>query len=306
MIINNYTPLTNKFLKMLVPCELYTKINLAQIANCNPKYLEGLGVATFKNEDCILIFVTIKKSKMAITQYEDFISGTTLSWEGQTNRKVVEKRIVKGNYNIFTFIREEGRNPYTYYGRAIPIRQIINNAGTPSKIIFSLYEMESNPAFSNNALYVDRTDNHFFVSAEQETAIVTRTQQLQFRREALTLWNNACAISGVDNENILITSHIKPWRESAQNERINPKNSLVLSPTYDRLFNLGLITFNPSNGKIALSDKLKTGDWEALHVDDSKTLRKIPNGSELFLCYHNNYIYNFNPSELNIKELLII
>ncbi|MDD4573870.1 MAG: hypothetical protein PHR69_06605, partial [Sphaerochaeta sp.] len=42
--------------------------------------------------------------------------------------------------------------------------------------------------------------------------------------------------------------------------RVDPKNSLILSPTYDKLFDLGLITFKPNSGKIELSSRIAPKD----------------------------------------------
>ena len=52
------------------------------------------------------------------------------------------------------------------------------------------------------------------------------------------------------------SSHIKPWRESSSQVRIDPNNSLLLSPNYDKLFDRVVISFNPDNGKIILPEVL--------------------------------------------------
>ena len=58
----------------------------------------------------------------------------------------------------------------------------------------------------------------------------------------------------IDFPNLLTASHIKPWIKSDNNEKIDPKNGFIFSPTYDRLFDRGYITF---------TDKgiLKISDW---------------------------------------------
>lgn len=53
----------------------------------------------------------------------------------------------------------------------------------------------------------------------------------------------ACPITGVQDPRLLIASHIKPWRLSDNNEKVDPNNGIMLTPTYDKLFDLGLITF---------------------------------------------------------------
>lgn len=88
--------------------------------------------------------------------------------------------------------------------------------------------------------------------------------------------------------------------------RVDPKNSLILSPTYDKLFDLGLITFKPNSGKIELSSRIAPKDWDKLKVDDTKGLNMIPEGTDLYLSYHNAHIFDFTPSKGREEELLIV
>lgn len=60
-------------------------------------------------------------------------------------------------------------------------------------------------------------------------------------------------------------------------------DALALSPNYDKLFDLGFITFKPTNGKIVLSDKIKPSDWDRLCIDDSKELRMVPRTTDKYL-----------------------
>ena len=52
-----------------------------------------------------------------------------------------------------------------------------------------------------------------------------------------------CPISWINDERLLIASHIKPWRDSNDQEKIYPKNGLALAPNYDCLFDNGLMIF---------------------------------------------------------------
>lgn len=82
---------------------------------------------------------------------------------------------------------------------------------------------------------------------------------------------------------VLVAGHIKPWRESTNPERVDPHNALALSPNYDKLFDLGFITFKPTNGKIVLSDKIKPPYRDRLCIDDSKELRMVPRTTDKYL-----------------------
>jgi putative restriction endonuclease len=41
----------------------------------------------------------------------------------------------------------------------------------------------------------------------------------------------------------LIASHIRPWRDSSNEQRLDGENGLLLTPTVDHLFDKGFISF---------------------------------------------------------------
>ena len=52
-----------------------------------------------------------------------------------------------------------------------------------------------------------------------------------------------CPFTMVADDRLLIASHIKPWAVADEKERVDPCNGYMLTPTYDRLFDQGFITF---------------------------------------------------------------
>ena len=50
---------------------------------------------------------------------------------------------------------------------------------------------------------------------------------------------------------ILIASHIVPWREATEVEKLDPDNGILLSPVYDALFDRHLISFDDDGYLIA-------------------------------------------------------
>lgn len=181
-------------------------------------------------------------------------------------------------------------------------RILMNGRGIPSEVIFNLFEysgVQSGEEFgqilSENAVYgtvqkraVDKT--------EIQRLSLVRTEQGNYRRAALELWDNKCAVTGVDEPGWLIASHIKPWRESTNEERVNPLNSLILTPNYDKLFDRGIISFSPDNGKIILPSIHTHEMWknlERMHIDDDIHLSHVPDGTEQFLDYHNKRVFGY-------------
>lgn len=126
-----------------------------------------------------------------------------------------------------------------------------------------------------------------------------RTKQSLFRNKVLNLYSNECILSGVNDDRVLIASHIKPWSESSDNERINPYNGLLLSASIDKLFDNFLISID-ENQKLYISSKFiekyedKKTYYETLkiigireqYLDGNKI--KLPDSEELkkFLKNH--------------------
>jgi hypothetical protein len=116
---------------------------------------------------------------------------------------------------------------------------------------------------------------------EKETIILSRRGQGQYRENLLNLWGK-CSISGYLDVRLLNASHIKPWSKSDNLERIDKFNGLLLLPTYDKLFDLGFISFS-GKGDIYISKELINP--EALNIND-KTKIKTHKGHETYLEYH--------------------
>lgn len=303
--------------------QTYRHSDIASIINVDPKSMSRKGVYNRKGDDYLLLFVTLDKSKTNIT-YFDHLSGATLFWSAQNKQKYAEQYIEEGKHDIFVFIKKDAQLPYTYYGRALPLRiQFHWELGIPSRIVFNLYEYEQllfgSDATIFNQVSVTQNEPHYALpqhvvaSTEDLRIQKVRTAQQLYRNEVLALWNNRCAVTGVDNSKWLIASHIKPWSESSNEERIDAHNSLLLSPNYDKLFDRGVISFSPDTGKIVLPEIQTRSMWnnlEKMGIDDTKHLADVPVGTDVFLRYHNQYVYGFNAqkdvtSEQTVESLVV-
>jgi len=86
---------------------------------------------------------------------------------------------------------------------------------------------------------------------EKEALIKARRGQGLFRQNVSHI-ERRCRITHVDRPEHLIASHIKPWRESDNHERLFEGNGLLLTPTIDHLFDRGFISFENS-GELLVS-----------------------------------------------------
>jgi len=126
------------------------------------------------------------------------------------------------------------------------------------------------------------------ISTTGSATIKTRVGQAKFRNKLLDYWRGRCAVSGVELKEILKASHIKPWSESSDNERLDKFNGLLLTPNLDTLFDKGLITFN-SDGLIKLSQRILPFA-SALGVNDQMRVT-IEQDHEKYLKYHRENIF---------------
>lgn len=78
----------------------------------------------------------------------------------------------------------------------------------------------------------------------RDQLIRARRGQGLFRFRVFQL-ETACRLTGIARPDLLIASHIKPWRLcDTTHERLDGANGLLLTPHVDRLFDRGLISFS--------------------------------------------------------------
>ncbi len=120
----------------------------------------------------------------------------------------------------------------------------------------------------------------------------TRIGQDKFKRALIEDVGKVCPITQIDNSRLLTAGHIKPWSHSSNEEKLNPKNGILLSPLFDKLFDMrvGLITFTPDK-KIRFSKRLEK-NADRLGVVDGQIINNLKiDGREEFLQYHAEFIF---------------
>lgn len=119
-----------------------------------------------------------------------------------------------------------------------------------------------------------------------------RTGQFKYRHALIEDFKK-CPVTHIEEPNLLIASHIKPWAVCEDKlEKYNPNNGLLLSPLIDKLFDKGYITFN-QYGKIVISPLLNEHDKERISLNTEKVyLENIKlHGRIEFLNYHQKYVF---------------
>ena len=118
---------------------------------------------------------------------------------------------------------------------------------------------------------------------QREALVQARLGQGRFRADLLKYWG-CCAVVGCLVEAALRASHIKPWRESSDLERLDPANGLLLTANLDALFNDGLLAFD-DEGRMLVSAQLTRKDRSLLRLKGRLKKRPSPRQRK-YLRYH--------------------
>jgi hypothetical protein len=111
-------------------------------------------------------------------------------------------------------------------------------------------------------------------ATERRALVLSRVGQGRFRDALMSLWGGRCAVTGLDLPLLLRASHIKPWRDSDNRERLDVYNGLLLSPAYDAAFDAGLVTF-AEDGRMVISSELTPRRVERLGISWTVTVSTI-------------------------------
>lgn len=122
-----------------------------------------------------------------------------------------------------------------------------------------------------------------------------RIGQERYRKNVIE-YMPQCPFSKITDERLLIASHIKPYsaciKEKREDQALDYLNGLALSPTYDRLFDQGFITFL-DDGELVCGTQLSRYTWEKLNINPSakNKMRIYPENRNEYLDYHRRHVF---------------
>lgn len=120
----------------------------------------------------------------------------------------------------------------------------------------------------------------------ERTGLVTsRVGQGAYRKSILHRWAYQCAATGFNDSRVLIASHIQPWKDSTDQQRLDVDNGILLSPDYDALFDKHLISFDHS-GKIIISSNV-SDSISSLGITGKEKISRLTEGNKMYLDGHN-------------------
>ena len=266
------------------------------------------------NIDC---FITKKDlmayMDMAKGEYEEqnqhYLTDISSLWQGR--RDIIDNL---PDYNFFKIYHKEYKNKSRYYINsndkiylllrkvALPVITsiLVQKIKIDDKYMlwFRPYINEIGNVFENDVIeeFVEKeiekiNENPKITSTEKLQLTKARVGQGIFRDSIIEKYNSTCIITGINDERILIASHIKPWAVSNDHEKLSRENGLLLSPTFDKLFDKGFISFK-NNGEIILSDYFSDRNFKILNLKN-ETIYNLKTSEEMKrnLEYHRENIF---------------
>ena len=214
--------------------------------------------------------------------------------KGSISQKCIDYGVTKVNLLevrdaiLFENIREclEGDERYIY------LNEKGNDMYKRSMDYFARHLKEDLPSF-NSFSFDGIQDTHPIVTTESVAIIKARKGQGKYRKLLESYWGSRCSVTGTPDSNegtLLIASHIKPWLNSNNKERIDKFNGLLLTPNLDKAFDRGYITFDESGG-IIISSQLNSPLGFGISNDLSIPSNKLNQNHYEYLDYHRKKIF---------------
>lgn len=125
------------------------------------------------------------------------------------------------------------------------------------------------------------------------TLINSRIGQGEYRKKLLEECP-FCPFTMVSDERLLVASHIKPWALSDDKEKVDPKNGFLFTPTYDRLFDRGFISFEDDK-TLMVSPWISPMNQKRLEIYNGKIITALPldDKRKKYLEFHREYMFKY-------------
>ena len=184
-------------------------------------------------------------------------------------------------------------NYQTYNGLLNQVRELLTSKGILDVTLLNAHSfvwMIVDTTLSTEVGISERTRVYKELDQkDRETIVKARIGQGLFRNLLVAYWGSG-SVTGCRDSRLLIASHIKPWNMCDTKEAIDEYNGLLLTPNLDKLFDIGLITFNDDGG-IRISSKVSVEVKNIFGIHEETRLRKVETGHRSYLQFHRDNIF---------------
>ncbi len=124
---------------------------------------------------------------------------------------------------------------------------------------------------------------------EKESLIRARYGHGVFRQHVEEI-EGGCRLTGLLDRRHVIASHIKPWRESDDREKLDGFNGLLFSPHVGQLFDRGYISFS-DDGQLKVSRHLNPRVLKVWQLAPASKVEPFRSEQCVYLDYHRREVF---------------
>lgn len=176
---------------------------------------------------------------------------------------------ISSNSPYYHLIRDLGLSDFSYLS-IIKLK----NIETKQIEYYCQININETALIQNEDLLLDDMKGNKISSKIRKRLVDSRIGQGIYRKKLLEECP-FCPFTFVDDEAILNASHIKPWKKSNNKEKVDPKNGFIFTPTYDRLFDRGFITFT-DNKELLISNWISLKTRKQLGIENGMIIENLP------------------------------
>lgn len=293
----------------------YSKKDLSEIFKNSNISIVREGIYNVSSSESFFFVDLEKKGKEERFHFDDFFEGDYFHWDSQTTQHINSPKIqeiVNGDRTPHLMIRVVPKiknitQPFVYCGRlkyieyekgtSKPVHILFQNIDykddTDNEDLIEIYSWKpgkigktsKSKISKQGSVSKERISNYKRPSKTERTGLVTsRVGQGYYRQMIREKWDNRCPVTGCEVLSILISSHILPWSECNEDERLDVENGILLSPDVDALFDKHLISFK-DNGELIISDIVNHQDILQLGIAIDVKIN-ITEGMKKYLKIH--------------------
>lgn len=124
---------------------------------------------------------------------------------------------------------------------------------------------------------------------EREQLVKARHGQGIFRTN-VRMNESHCRVTGISDRGHLRASHIKPWKDCTDEEKVHGCNGLLLAPHIDHLFDRGWISFTDT-GDLLVADGMNLDVLRAWGISEGLNVGPFSPKQAAFLDHHRTSVF---------------
>lgn len=192
---------------------------------------------------------------------------------------------------VYSPLRASGDGNQGVYLAELPplmAAQLLNLMGVEAELALSTLEVQGMQFSADKTLEAQLEARQDIPRTEIVQLVKARLGQGLFKSR-VELVEKGCRVTGVRRREHLIASHIKPWRDATDQEKLDGFNGLLLSPHVDHLFDRRYISFN-NDGRILVSPTLAPRVLAQWAIDIDQNVGTFTREQSIYLEYHRDVL----------------